>query len=248
MAYRLRMSGEIRDWLAGLPGSDPAAALLVGQALTALIGEGDRLGPPLVVSLARSTRPADLPEALDRSYQDRLGRLHIVRRLGADAATLTREIQIQVTDLELLETRLSDQRRQALDAGDSRAAAQAADELAAARTQLAELRRLLPGVSEAEQRLIGQSQLLKSSRRATPQRWPNKPSTRPRPPLAGRARDRTPPAPQRPTGSGRSSARSSGSLATRTRRKACWSCGPARPARVTRSASSSRSSRRGPRC
>jgi len=160
MAYRLRMSGEIRDWLAGLRESDPPAALLVGQALTALIGEGDRLGPPLVVSLARSTRPADLPEALDRSYQDRLGRLQILRRLVADTVTLAREIQIQVTDLELLQTRLGEERRQALDAGDSAAAAQAADELAAAQGQLAELRRLLPGVTEAERRLTGQSQLM----------------------------------------------------------------------------------------
>jgi Helix-turn-helix domain len=162
MAYRLRMSGEIRDWLADLRGSDPPAALLVGQALTALIDEGDRLGPPLVVSLARPMRPADLAEALDRSYQDRLGRLQIVRRLAADTAALAREIQIQVTDLELLQTRLGNQRRQALDAGDSPAAAGAADELAAAEGQLAELRPLLPGVTEAERRLTEQSQLMQA--------------------------------------------------------------------------------------
>jgi Helix-turn-helix domain len=162
MAYRLRMSGEIRDWLADLRGSDPPAALLVGQALTALIDEGDRLGPPLVVSLARSSRPADLAEALDRSYAGRLGRLQIVRRLVGDAVMLAREIQIQVTDLELLETRLGDQRRQALDAGDSPAAARAAAELAAAAAQLAELRPLLPGVTEAERRLTGQMQLMQA--------------------------------------------------------------------------------------
>jgi DNA-binding XRE family transcriptional regulator len=162
VTYRLRMSGEIRDWLADLRGSNPPAATAVGQALTALIDEGDRLGPPLVVSLARPMRPADLAEALDRSYQDRLGRLQIVRRLVGDAVMLVREIQIQVTDLELLETRLGDQRRQALDAGDSPAAAQAAAELAAAAAQLAELRPLLPGVTEAEQRLTGQMQLMQA--------------------------------------------------------------------------------------
>jgi hypothetical protein len=162
MAYRLRMSDEIRDWLATLPGSDPPAALLVGQALTALIDEGGSLGPPLVVSLARPPRPADLAEALDRSYQDRLGRLQILRRLVADAVTLARDIQIQVTDLELLQTRLGDQRRQALDAGDSPAAARAADELVAAEDQLAELRRLLPGVTEAERKLTEQSQLIQA--------------------------------------------------------------------------------------
>ena len=30
MGYRLRMSGEIHDWLADLHDSDPAAALLAG--------------------------------------------------------------------------------------------------------------------------------------------------------------------------------------------------------------------------
>jgi DNA-binding XRE family transcriptional regulator len=162
VAYRLRMSGEIRDWLADLNGSDPPAALLVGEALTALIGEGDQLGPPLVVSLARPARPADLAEALDRSYAGRLGRLQIMRRLVGDAVTLARDIQIQVTDLELLQTRLGDQRREALDAGDSAAAARAADELLAAEDQLAELRRLLPGVNEAERQLTGQSQLMQA--------------------------------------------------------------------------------------
>jgi hypothetical protein len=34
MASRLRMAGEIRDWLADLRGSDPPAALLVGQVRT----------------------------------------------------------------------------------------------------------------------------------------------------------------------------------------------------------------------
>ena len=83
-----------------------------------------------------------------------------MRRHVADAATLTREIQIQITDLELLETRLKDQRRRALDAGDPIAAQQAAGELAAAQGQLAELRPLLPGVTEAERQLTEQSQLM----------------------------------------------------------------------------------------
>jgi Helix-turn-helix domain len=162
MAYQLRMSGEIRDWLADLTGSDPPAAVAVGEALTALMDEGDGLEPPLVVSLARPARPADLPDALDRSYQQRLGRLQIMRRLVGDAVMLARDIQIQVTDLELLQTRLGDQRREALDAGDSAAAARAADELIAAEDQLAELRQLLPGVTEAERRLTGQSQLMQA--------------------------------------------------------------------------------------
>ena len=37
---------EIHDWLADLHETDPAAALLVGQALAALMSEGASLGSP----------------------------------------------------------------------------------------------------------------------------------------------------------------------------------------------------------
>ncbi len=134
MAYRLRMSGEIRDWLVGLPRDDPPAAMQVGPALLALMTEGARLGPPLVVSLARAARPADPREALDLAYQERLEGLHAVRRAGADAATLARDIEAEIASLE------------------------AARPGEAGQSQLAELRRLLPGVAEAERQLIGQSQ------------------------------------------------------------------------------------------
>ncbi len=53
MGYQLRMSSEIRDWLAGLDGQDPAAGRLVGEALAALAAEGGNLGPPLVAAVAR---------------------------------------------------------------------------------------------------------------------------------------------------------------------------------------------------
>ena len=134
MAYRLRMSGEIRDWLVGLPRDDPPAAMQVGPALLALMTEGARLGPPLVVSLARAARPADPREALDLAYQERLEGLHAVRRAVADAATLARDIEAEIASLE------------------------AARPGEAGQSQLAELRRLLPGVAEAERQLIGQSQ------------------------------------------------------------------------------------------
>src|ERR1700730_15090408 len=93
------MSGEIHDWLADLQHTDPAAALLVGQALAALISEGASLGPPLVVPVAE-TRPEDLAAALDASYQPRLARLQVVRTRAAEAASLVREIQDQVDELE----------------------------------------------------------------------------------------------------------------------------------------------------
>ena len=52
MGYRLCMSGEIHDWLADLHETDPSAAMLVGQALAALMSEGASPGPPLVVPVA----------------------------------------------------------------------------------------------------------------------------------------------------------------------------------------------------
>ena len=95
----LRMSGEIRDWLAGLRDSNPVAAIVVGQALAALLNEGARLGAPLVVSTADSW-PSALAAGLDRSYQEKLERLTVVRRGEADAAALSEDIRKQAADLE----------------------------------------------------------------------------------------------------------------------------------------------------
>ena len=80
--YALRMSGEIHDWLADLRDSDPPTATRVRRALAALMKEGAGLGDPLVVSTAESW-PWALAEALDRSSQERLDRLQVVRRGGA---------------------------------------------------------------------------------------------------------------------------------------------------------------------
>ena len=72
MGFRLRMSGEIHDWLTDLRDSDWPAAMMAGQALTALATEGDALGPPLLISQRGQVRPANMPDALDQAYQDRL--------------------------------------------------------------------------------------------------------------------------------------------------------------------------------
>jgi phage shock protein A len=137
VAYRLRMSGEIRDWLAGLPREDPPLAMRVGPALLALIGEGDRLGPPLVVSLARVALAQDPMERLDLAHQDWLERMAALRRHVAETATLAAEIRADIAELE-----------------------EQPDDTARAR--LAELRRLLPGVADAERRLTEQSQRLQA--------------------------------------------------------------------------------------
>ncbi len=149
MRYRLRMSGEIHDWLADLHDSDPAAALLTGQALAALISEGASLGPPLVVPAA-VTWPEDLMAALDASYQDRLERLQVMRRRAAEAAWLVRDMKDQINVLESVQARLEDRRRRALAAGREEEAAKAADRLAAAQQEAAQARDMLPWITEAE--------------------------------------------------------------------------------------------------
>src|SRR5579859_5038595 len=77
------MSAEIRDWLAGLRVSDPRAAAAVGHALVALADEGPGLGPPTVTALGKPPLSGDPTEALDEAYQDRLERLHELRREAA---------------------------------------------------------------------------------------------------------------------------------------------------------------------
>src|SRR5215472_15136187 len=128
--YSLRMSGEIHDWLADLRGSDPPAATRVRRALVTLMEKGAGLGDPLVASTAESW-PWALAEALDRSYQERLDRLQVLRRGEADATILSRDIQGQIAELESARAELDDGYRRALDAGNPQEAAQAVTELAA---------------------------------------------------------------------------------------------------------------------
>jgi DNA-binding transcriptional regulator YiaG len=149
MGYRLRMSTEIHDWLADLRDSDPAAAVLTGQALAALIGEGASLGPPLVVPAAVAW-PEDLAAALDASYQHRLERLQLVRKQAAEAAWLVRDIKDQIDVLESAQARLDDQRRRALEAGRDEEVAKAVGRLAVAQQEAAQAQQLLPWISETE--------------------------------------------------------------------------------------------------
>ena len=149
MAYRLRMSGEIHDWLAGLQHTDPAAALPVGQALAALISEGASLGPPLVVPVA-DTWPEDLAAALDDSYQHRLDRLQVLRKRTAEAASLVKDLQDQVDELESARARLDDRWRRARDAGRREEVELAGRQRAAAERDITQARQLLPWISETE--------------------------------------------------------------------------------------------------
>jgi hypothetical protein len=100
MGYRLKMSAEIYEWLAELRDSDPPTAILAAQALTALADSGDRLGPPLVTAVAPRLSPDELESALDQHYQARLESMNAMRRRVAQAATLRKNIELQLTKVE----------------------------------------------------------------------------------------------------------------------------------------------------
>ncbi len=101
MSYQLEMSAEIYDWLAELRDSDPPAAVITARALAALADGGDRLGPPLVTAVAAvRPRPDELWPALDQHYQDQLESMTLMRRRVAQAATLRKDLERQLAELE----------------------------------------------------------------------------------------------------------------------------------------------------
>jgi phage shock protein A len=157
MGYRLQMSAEIYDWLAELRDSDPPAAVLAAQTLAALAADGDRLGPPLVIALADRLRPDELLSALDRHYQAWLESMTVMRRRVAEVATLRKDIERQLAELEPPRAMRDEQHRQAPGAGRAEAA-QAAEEMAAARARAAGLQERFAAAIKAEERLTVASQ------------------------------------------------------------------------------------------
>jgi Helix-turn-helix domain len=102
MAYRLRMPAEIGDWLAGLTGTAPAAAGEVGAALLALMHADAIPGPPLVTDPDEpAPGPADPREGLDRTYQQLLESLQVVRREVADTASTRSGLLVALADQDL---------------------------------------------------------------------------------------------------------------------------------------------------
>jgi len=159
--WELRMSGEIRDWLAGLRDSDPATAGTVARALVALQSEGARLGEPLVGSTAGSWAPA-LAEGLDRSYREHVERLTAVRRGAADADALVRDIREHASNLESALEAMQALRARLLDTGRAQGAERIAVKLAATEHELAQLQRLLQKVTGASQRLVTETRELQA--------------------------------------------------------------------------------------
>jgi len=160
--YALAMSSEIREWLTGLRDSEPTAALVVRQAVAALMNEGAHLGEPVVVFAMGSWGPA-LAEGLERSYREQAERLAVVRGGEADAIALAQDIRQLAAYLESAQMELRKLSERALDAGRAEEAERIAVTLDTAWQQEAELRRLLPKVVEAARRL-GADQRARQSR------------------------------------------------------------------------------------
>src|SRR5215469_16930450 len=83
MARRLRMSAELGDWLAELCTSQPASAVEVGAAVTAIMAAAD----PMSAALVSTPDPMDPREEVDYLYQAVLEALQHLRRTAAEVAT-----------------------------------------------------------------------------------------------------------------------------------------------------------------
>ena len=149
--YALAMSGEIRDWLTDLRIHDSAGAAQVGNALAALMEQGASLGDPMVVSTAEAW-PWALAEALDLAYQEQLEHLTVLRRGEAEAVTLIRDLQTLGAELDSMRVKLGGAYSAAVTEGSQLAVEQLA----------AEVRRLLPGMIQARQRLGEQNRRLQA--------------------------------------------------------------------------------------
>jgi DNA-binding XRE family transcriptional regulator len=99
MSDVLWVSGGVRDWLTRLSTSDPGLARLAAGAVLALLDQGERLGPPLLVPMAgpASPREAHPGEALDTTYQRLLELLTGLRRGVADVATSRKRLELQLS-------------------------------------------------------------------------------------------------------------------------------------------------------
>jgi phage shock protein A len=163
MGYRLRMHSEIRDWLTDLRGAEPELARLVGEAVVALLDAGERLRPPLVVTLESVLRQPDDPrEALDFSYAHQLEILQHVRRGVADVATSRYRVELQARQLEESAAKLAVQRQDAADSGNEELARQARARESGIQEQLSDLRPQLSVLANEEERLTAASQRLQA--------------------------------------------------------------------------------------
>ncbi|GCD39960.1 phage shock protein A [Streptomyces chrestomyceticus JCM 4735] len=155
MTYRLVVAREARSRLNALRRDDARAARLVGEAVTALLEQGPRLGPPLVVPVGADLRAGEPREALDYWYQRQLTLLTKVRRAVAEAAACRRQLDHHTTELTKQARRLADLGAQAAASGRGDLAREAKDHWSAVRHQQVLLGEARADVREREAALLG---------------------------------------------------------------------------------------------
>ena len=158
MSYRIRMVAEVAGWLSQLREADPGTAGLVDEALAALRDQGASLAPPLVMPV--EVRPEQIRPDLDHAYQRQLEMLTRIRRAVAEMATARKRLELQISQLEQLVTRLGEQRIKDQQAGRSDLAAEVGARLPVVGAQLADLRSQHASVRSEEERLTAASRRL----------------------------------------------------------------------------------------
>ncbi|MBD0741484.1 hypothetical protein BG418_08285 [Streptomyces sp. CBMA152] len=146
------MATEARASLNRIRTRDPSVALLVGEAVVALLDEGPRLGPPMVVEVESVLREQNIGMLLDDSYQRLLHLLQQARRAIADIATSRRRVELQTTQLEQQAAKLDEQVTKALAMGRADLAAEGRIRAAAVRDQLEEISGTIDALRNLEDR------------------------------------------------------------------------------------------------
>ena len=161
MGYLIRMAPEVQQWLAAVRDRDAAAAALIDEAVAALRGGGESVGPPLVVPLDDDPSLNARPD-LDTVYERQLEMLTRVRRAVATVATSRKRLELQANQLEQQIGKLDGQSRAAMEAGRGDLAEEARARRGAAREQLAGLQRQYAGLHAEEERLTAASQRIQA--------------------------------------------------------------------------------------
>jgi DNA-binding XRE family transcriptional regulator len=99
LGHRLRMTAELRDWLAELGESQPATAAEVGAALVAVLQSAELSSLGILSQPGPAAAPvSDDPRAtVDDAYRQQLENLQPLRRRVADAATRRRGVEVRIS-------------------------------------------------------------------------------------------------------------------------------------------------------
>jgi hypothetical protein len=99
MGHRLRMSGEIGDWLTELGSSEVGVAAEVGAALAAVLDSDEAASLAFVTDLGApaAVEPGDQLAAVDAAYQDLLAWLQLLRREAAEAGSMATASRQRIT-------------------------------------------------------------------------------------------------------------------------------------------------------